>query len=141
MGLIGGAFSVIGAVIVSHGKLAVELLSSAETIVGKIDHMRAVSIGWYDDVDMARKQIADAIVSVDDGQGVLILTDMFGGTPTNLAMTFLDTHKVEVLTGVNLAMVIRVANQKPGETLKLLAKKTKEQGQNSIYLASEILNA
>lgn len=130
----------IGAVLVSHGRLALELLASAETIVGDISHITAVSIGWHDEVDLAHKEIEQAILRVDQGEGVLILTDMFGGTPTNLSMTFSNTHKVEILTGVNLAMVIRVANQKPGETLEVLARKTKEQGQNNIYLASEVLS-
>lgn len=130
----------IGAVLVSHGRLALELLASAETIVGDIAHITAVSIGWHDEVDVAHKEIEQAILRVDQGEGVLILTDMFGGTPTNLSMTFSNTHKVEILTGVNLAMVIRVANQKPGETLEVLARKTKEQGQNNIYLASEVLS-
>lgn len=124
----------------SHGRLALELLASAETIVGDIGHITAVSIGWYDEVEKACKEIEQAILRVDQGEGVLILTDMFGGTPTNLSMTFSNTHKVEILTGVNLAMVIRVANQKPGESLELLARKTKEQGQSNIYLASEVLS-
>ncbi len=130
----------IGAVLVSHGRLALELLASAETIVGDIGHITAVSIGWHDEVEKACREIEKAILRVDQGEGVLILTDMFGGTPTNLSMTFSNTHKVEILTGVNLAMVIRVANQKPGENLELLARKTKEQGQSNIYLASEVLS-
>ena len=90
----------IGGVIVSHGQLATELLSAAETIVGSIDHITAVSIGWHDDVDIAREEIARSIDRVDRGGGVLILTDMFGGTPTNIAATFLGTERpVEIITG------------------------------------------
>jgi PTS system mannose-specific IIA component len=130
----------IGGVVVSHGQLATELLSAAETIVGPIDHMVAVSIGWHDDVDVARDEIAKAIDRVDRGRGVLVLTDMFGGTPTNIAATFLGEERpVEVLTGANLPMIISVADQSPTEEFEGLARRVRDQGQRDIYLASEIL--
>src|SRR5215218_6255607 len=101
----------IGVVVVTHGQLATELLNAAETIVGDLPRFAAVSIGWHDDTQDAREEIAQAIGRVrqghDDGQGVLILTDMFGGTPANLAMTFLAPNEVEVITGVNLPMLIK----------------------------------
>lgn len=128
----------IGGVIVSHGHLANELVSAAEKIVGELKHITAVSIGWYDDVDAAREQIADAIKRVDSGEGVILLTDMFGGTPTNIAATFLG-QSTEVVTGVNLPMVIKVASQNDGEQLAELARRVRDQGQQQICLASEIL--
>src|SRR6201993_3744222 len=97
----------IGGLIVTHGRLAIELLNAAEMIVGESHHLAAVSIGWHDDVDIARGMIEKAIERVKSPDGVLILTDMFGGTPTNIASTFLDYGKVEVITGVNLPMLIK----------------------------------
>jgi PTS system mannose-specific IIA component len=129
----------IGGVIVTHGQLANELVSSAEMIVGEIDHITAVSIGWHDDVEVAREEIAHAIQRVDASKGVIVLTDMFGGTPTNIAATFMDEASVEVVTGVNLPMVIKLATQEPDETLADLARRVRDQGQQQIYLASDVL--
>jgi PTS system mannose-specific IIA component len=130
----------IGGVIVSHGQMATELLSAAETIVGVLDHLTAVSIGWHDDVDVAREEIARSIERVDRGRGVLMLTDMFGGTPTNIAASFLGADRpVEIITGVNLPMIICLADQQPGEDLHELARRVRDQGQRDIYIASEIL--
>jgi len=102
--------------------------------------MTAVSIGWHDDVEIARKTIKQAIDRVNAGRGVLLLTDMFGGTPTNIAATFLGVEPVEIVTGVNLPMVIKLANQAPADDLSTVARKVKDQGQKNIFLASEILN-
>ncbi|PYP83423.1 MAG: PTS fructose transporter subunit IIA [Blastocatellia bacterium AA13] len=129
----------IGAVIVTHGQLATEMVSAAEMIVGEIDHITPVSIGWHDDVDVAREQIARAIQRVDSGAGVILLTDMFGGTPTNIAATFLVKDKVEVVTGVNLPMVIKLASQDQAGSLAELAERVRDQGRQQICLASEIL--
>ncbi len=129
----------IGGVIVTHGNLANELVSAAETIVGDIRHITAVSIGWHDDVDIAREEISRAIERVNQGAGVLVLTDMFGGTPTNIACTFLSSAPIEVVTGVNLPMVIKLADQQPDESLIVIARRVRDQGQKSIYLASEVL--
>src|SRR6266566_7691231 len=101
----------VAAVIVTHGHLAGELLSAAEMIIGPISHIAAVSIGWHDDVDAARDEVQRAIGRVSQGAGVLLLTDMFGGTPTNIASMFLEEGVVEVVTGVNLPMVIKLAPQ------------------------------
>ncbi len=132
--------SIVGGVVVTHGNLANELVSAAETIVGDIRHIQAVSIGWHDDVDLAREAIAEAIQRVKTKAGVLILTDMFGGTPTNIACTFLETSaRIEVVTGVNLPMLITLADQEPDETLEAVAQRVREQGQKSIYLASGVL--
>jgi PTS system mannose-specific IIA component len=129
----------IGGVIVTHGQLANELFSAAEMIVGEIHHITAVSIGWHDEVDVAREEIERAVQRVDTGSGVLLLTDMFGGTATNIAASFLGSAAVEVVTGVNLPMVIKLATQEKDETLPELARRVRDQGQQQIHLASEIL--
>ena len=129
----------IGGVIVTHGQLANELVSAAEMIVGDINHITAVSIGWHDDVDVAREEVERAIQRVDVGSGVLLLTDMFGGTPTNLAATFLGQASVEIVTGVNLPMVIKLATQDKDERLGDLARRVRDEGQQQIHLASDIL--
>lgn len=132
--------ALVGGVVVTHGNLAAELVSAAETIVGDIRHITAVSIGWHDEVDTAREEIGKAVKRVDAGAGVLVLTDMFGGTPTNLACTFLGEAPIEVVTGVNLPMIIKLAEQQGGETLSQVARKVRDQGQKNIYLASEVLS-
>jgi PTS system mannose-specific IIA component len=129
----------IGGVIVTHGQLANELVSAAEMIVGEIHHIIAVSIGWHDEVDISREQIERAIQQVDSGAGVLLLTDMFGGTPTNIAASFLGQASVEVVTGVNLPMVIKLAAQDADETLAALARRVRDEGQQQIHLAGDIL--
>jgi mannose PTS system EIIA component len=130
----------IGGLIVTHGRLAIELLNAAEMIVGEVHHITAVSLGWHDDVGMATTMIEKALERVKAPEGVLILTDMFGGTPTNISSTFLDQGKVEVVTGVNLPMLIKFAQIGEGETLASVARIVKEQGQSSIYIASELLS-
>ena len=107
----------------THGHLAGELLAAAEMIVGPISHIAAVSIGWHDDVDAARDEVQRAITRVSQGKGVLLLTDMFGGTPTNIASMFLEEGSVEVITGTNLPMVIKLATATPEDTLADIARK------------------
>ena len=107
----------IGGLIVTHGRLAIELHNAAEMIVGEIHHITAVSLGWHDDVAMATTMIEKALERVKTPDRVLILTDMFGGTPTNIASTFLDQGKVEVVTGVNLPMLMKLAQIGEGTTL------------------------
>ena len=131
----------IGALAVTHGQLAHELVAAAEMIVGEISHIQAVSIGWHDDVNDARREIERRIAEVEDGAGVLILTDMFGGTPSNIAFSFHEPGKVDVVTGVNLPMIIKIATQKDGETLDSLARGVRDQGRSSISMASEFLGA
>src|SRR5258705_3021596 len=101
---------VIGVVVVTHGQLANELVNAAEMIVGDLPQFTAVSIGWHDDVSDARQEIEQAIERVKGDGGVLLLTDMFGGTPSNVGMTFLEKDSIEVITGVNLPMVLKLAN-------------------------------
>lgn len=125
--------------VVTHGHLAGELLAAAEMIVGPISHIAAVSIGWHDDVDAARDEVQRAITRVSQGAGVLLLTDMFGGTPTNIASMFLDEGAIEVVTGVNLPMVIKLATSTGEESLAEIAPKIRDQGRQGIYLASALL--
>jgi PTS system mannose-specific IIA component len=129
----------IGVVVVTHGQLATELVNSTETIVGDLPRFAGVSIGWHEDTHDAREEIAQAIRRVDQGQGVLILTDMFGGTPSNLALTFLAENQVEVITGVNLPMLLKLARPQPGMDLQALAHDMREHGRNAIWVASDLL--
>ena len=129
----------IAGVIVTHGHLAGELLAAAEMIIGPISHIAAVSIGWHDDVDAAREEVQRAITRVSQGAGVLLLTDMFGGTPTNIASMFLEEGAVEVVTGVNLPMVIKLASPSTDDSLAEIARKICDQGRQGIYLAGALL--
>ncbi len=129
----------IGGVIVSHGQVAGELLAAAETVVGSLNHIAAVSIGWHDDVETAKDEIARAVKKVSSGVGVLLLTDMFGGTPTNISAMFIKRNEVEIVTGVNLPMVIKLAAQNREMTLSEMAKEVEEQGRQAIYRTSELL--
>jgi PTS system mannose-specific IIA component len=129
----------IGVVVVTHGQLATELLNAAETIVGDLPRFAAVSIGWHDDTEDARAEIEQAIARVEEGAGVLILTDMFGGTASNLAMSFLSPGKVEVITGVNLPMLIKLANLPEQSDLLASAREMREHGRNAIWVASDLL--
>ena len=129
----------IGVVVVTHGQLATELLNAAETIVGELPRFAAVSIGWHEDTQDARDEIAEAIARVEQGRGVLILTDMFGGTPSNLAMTFLEPDKVEVITGVNLPMLIKLAGAASEVNLLSVARDMREHGRHAIWVASDLL--
>lgn len=129
----------VAGVIVTHGQLASELLAAAEMIIGPISHIAAVSIGWHDDVEAARDEVQRAITRVSKGAGVLLLTDMFGGTPTNIASMFLEEGSVEVLTGVNLPMVIKLATATAEDRLADIAPKIRDQGRQGIYLAGALL--
>lgn len=136
----------LGVVVVTHGQLAAELVNAAEMIVGDLPQFAAVSIGWHDDVDRAREEIGNAIGRVsasargpeDEPATVLVLTDMFGGTPTNLAVTFVTPH-VEVITGVNLPMLIRLARPQDGVDLLTLAREMREHARDAIWVASDLL--
>ena len=129
----------IGGVIVSHGQVANELLAAAEAVVGDLSHITAVSIGWHDDVEMAKAEIERAIANVTSGHGVLLLTDMFGGTPTNIAAMFLKENEVEIVTGVNLPMVIKLASINKEMSLHELAKEVEDQGKEAICRAGILL--
>lgn len=129
----------IGVVVVTHGQLATELVNAAEMIVGDLPQFTAVSIGWHEDVNDAREDIAQAIERVRVEDGVLLLTDMFGGTPSNLGMTFLEKDRIEVITGVNLPMLIKIANLQESSDLLAVARQMRDDGRNAIWVASELL--
>ena len=126
----------IGIVVVTHGLLAGELVNAARTIVGEIPRIASVSIGWGDDMASAREAIVRALAEVGE-QGALVLTDMFGGTPTNVALPFLSA-RVEIVTGVNLPMLIKLVGMREGD-LPEIARVVAQQGRGAIYVASEIL--
>ena len=128
----------IGVVVVTHGQLATELVNAAETIVGELPRFTAVSIGWHEDTEDARTEIVEAIARVKQDDGVLILTDMFGGTPSNLALTFLGSD-VEVITGVNLPMLIKLADLGARADLLTAAREMREEGRAAIWVASDLL--
>jgi PTS system mannose-specific IIA component len=129
----------IGVVVVTHGQLATELLNAAEMIVGTLPRFAAVSIGWHEDVNDAREDIAQAIERVQGDGGVLLLTDMFGGTPSNLGMTFLSTDRLEVITGVNLPMLIKLASLSSSLDLLAVAREMRDHGRSAIWVASDLL--
>ena len=129
----------IGKLILTHGGLARELLSAAQVISGRLNGFEALSLDWNDTFEEARAKVRAAIDRLDDGNGVLILTDMYGGTPSNVAVTFLQTGKVEILTGVNLPMVLRLACQmEEPKTLDEMARWLQSKGQRSLCLVSEM---
>ena len=129
----------IGVVVVTHGQLAIELVNAAEMIVGDLPQFTAVSIGWHEDVSDAQEDISQAIERVKGDDGVLVLTDMFGGTPSNLGMTFLETDKIEVITGVNLPMLIKLASLRSQPNLLEVAREMRDHGRNAIWVASDLL--
>ncbi len=126
----------IGIVVVTHGSLANELVNAARQIVGEIPAIRAVSIGWADDVGVAREAIERALAEVG-GAEALVLTDMFGGTPTNLSLPYLS-ERIEIVTGVSLPMLIKATSLREGE-LREIARVVRDQGRDAIYVASEVL--
>jgi len=131
----------IGGVIVSHGKLAEELLNALTIILGEAVNIEAISIGWYDDVEESKKKISKSLNSVEQKNGVVIFTDMFGGTASNLSFSFLKDNQVEIITGVNLPMLIKFVSLQRSNNLKEVAKKVVEQGKKNIHLASILLSS
>ena len=129
----------IGVVVVTHGQLATELVNAEEMIVGDLPRFAAVSIGWHEDVNDARDDIAQAIERVRGESGVFILTDMFGGTPSNLGITFLETDRIEVITGVNLPMLIKLAALGESNNLLAVAREMRDDGRNAIWVVSDLL--
>jgi PTS system mannose-specific IIA component len=126
----------IGIVVVTHGRIAEELVGAARTIVGEVPAIAAVSIGWGDDPGAANEAIQRGLAEVGGGE-TLVLTDMFGGTPTNLSLPYLS-EKVEIVTGVNLPMIIKACSLREGALVEV-ARAVREQGKGAIYVASEIL--
>lgn len=131
----------LGLLVVTHGRLAEELVDTVKTIVAEVDALEAVSIGWDDDVASASRRIEEAIGRVDQGRGVLLLTDMFGGTPTNLALSLHDKDRVEIVTGVNVPMLIKFANIRRQVDLEEAAGLVAKQGRQAIHVASHLLES
>ncbi len=130
----------IGIVVVAHFNLAREMVAATELIVGKQEQFEYVDIFPDEDVDKIKKKLTDALKNVDAGQGVIILTDMFGGTPSNISLSFLEEGKVEVVTGTNLPMLIKLVTYRQGKGLAELAAFIASYGKKNIYLATDVLN-
>jgi PTS system mannose-specific IIA component len=129
----------IGMILVTHGDLAVEFVRAMEHVVGAQTGVATVCIGPSDDMEQRRREIADAIRDVDAGEGVVVLTDLFGGTPSNLAISLMETGKVEVIAGINLPMLIRLAKARRCMSLREAASAARDAGRNYITIASEYL--
>ena len=123
----------------THGHLASEFIAAAEMIVGPIPHVTPASIDWHDDIDVARGELERAIARVSNGRGVLLLTDMFGGAPTDIASMFLDNSEIEVVSGVNLPMILKLADQTADDSLAEVARRVRDSGKEGIHLAGELL--
>jgi PTS system mannose-specific IIA component len=130
----------VGMLVITHRRLAKELIDTAQLIVGKIDNCVGLSLDPELPVDDLRQQITNAMNEVNDGDGVIVLTDMFGGTPSNLSLSFLNHEGIEVVTGVNLPMLLKLAHSREDQKVDELARIVKDYGRRSISLASEILN-
>lgn len=129
----------IGLVLVTHGRLAEEFVAAMEHVVGPQRQVQAISIGPEDDMEKRRKDILDAVASVDSGTGVVLLTDMFGGTPSNLAISIMDKARVEVIAGINLPMLIKLASVRVSSTLEDAVASAQESGRKYINVASKLL--
>ncbi|MCC6503110.1 MAG: hypothetical protein IT362_08245 [Deltaproteobacteria bacterium] len=129
----------VGAVVITHGKLAQALVEAAEAITGKAEGIRAVSVASADSTEGIRAAVLAAVNEADSGGGVVVLTDMFGGTPTNIALSLMTDGRVEVITGVNLPMLIKFVGRCKDKPLRELATVLREYGQKSIVLAGEML--
>ena len=129
----------IGLILVTHGKLAEEFVHAMQHVVGRQDAVATVCIGPNDDMEARRREIADAVKSVDGGSGVIILPDLFGGTPSNLAISLMEAGKVEVIAGINLPMLIRLAKARTCMTLQKATEAARDAGRNYITIASEFL--
>jgi PTS system mannose-specific IIA component len=129
----------VGILVITHQRLAEEFIATAELIVGKIETCVGLSLDPDLPVDDLRQQINQAMDEVNDGDGVIVLTDMFGGTPSNLSLSFLNTEGIEVVTGVNLPMLLKLAQSREEHNVGELARIIKDYGRRSISLASEIL--
>jgi mannose PTS system EIIA component len=130
----------IGIVVVAHFNVAREMVAATELIVGKQDQFEYVNIFPDEDVDKIKKMVTEALKKADSGEGAIILTDMFGGTPSNISLSFLEEGKVEVVTGTNLPMLIKLVTYRQGKVLSELAGFISNYGKKNIYLATDVLN-
>ena len=131
--------TLVGLVLVTHGNLALEFISAMQHVVGKQEKVAAVCIGPEDDMEMRRQEILDKVGEVDSGAGVVVLTDMFGGTPSNLASSIMDRANVEIIAGVNLPMLIKIATLRKEKNLKETVSGAQEAGKKYINVASQLL--
>jgi mannose PTS system EIIA component len=131
----------IGLILVTHGRLAEEFVNAMEHVVGPQERIATICIGPSDDMEKRRAEIAKAIATVDSGTGAIILTDLFGGTPSNLAISLLDSGRVEVIAGINLPMLIRLAGARKAMTVTDAVKAARDAGKSYITIASEFLSA
>ena len=131
----------IGMILVTHGQLAEEFVHAMEHVVGAQSDVATVCIGPQDDMELKRKEIAQAIKRVDSGHGAVILTDLFGGTPSNLAISLLDAGRVEVIAGINLPMLIRLAGARKAMSVTDAVRAARDAGKSYITVASEFLSA
>ncbi len=129
----------IGVVLVTHGRLAQEFIGALEHVVGPQENMAAVCIGPDDDMERRRREIVESVAEVDSGRGVVLLTDMFGGTPSNLAISVLDQGRVEVVAGVNLPMLIKLASLRGEKSLATVIAEAQRAGRKYISVASQLL--
>ena len=129
----------IGLVLVTHGRLAEEFVSALEHVVGPQSHVASIGIGPDDDMEQRRMEIMESAAEVDDGDGVVVLTDMFGGTPSNLAISIMDKAKVEVIAGINLPMLIKLASVRESEPLEKAVSSARDAGRKYINIASQLL--
>ena len=129
----------IGMVLVTHGRLAAEFIAALEHVVGPQRNVSAVCIGPDDDMEQRRREIIEQVGRVDDGAGVVVLTDMFGGTPSNLAISIIDRAKIEVIAGMNLPMLIKLASVRNTEKLADAVASAREAGRKYINVASQLL--
>lgn len=130
----------IGMVLVTHGRLAEEFVAATEHVVGPQDQVRAISIGPDDDMEQRRNDIIKAVSEVESGKGVILLTDMFGGTPSNLAISIMDKANVEVIAGINLPMLIKLASVRGQDDMKKAVSAAQESGRKYINVASQLLS-
>ncbi len=139
-GLVRKANRMIGMVLVTHGRLAQEFVAATEHVVGPQDQVRAISIGPDDDMEQRRQDILNAVGDVDTGSGVILLTDMFGGTPSNLAISVMEKANVEVIAGINLPMLIKLASLRGENDMAKAVDAAQESGRKYINVASHLLN-
>jgi PTS system mannose-specific IIA component len=128
----------VGILIVSHGRLADALISSVQSLVGNLEKIKGIPIWSKDREDEVKDRIQKEMAEVDDGDGVVILTDILGGTPTNLSLSFLEDEKIEVVTGVNIPMLLTLASCRKGRSLREIGSLVKKSGRRGIILAKEV---
>ncbi|MCB1051686.1 MAG: hypothetical protein KDC71_13895 [Acidobacteria bacterium] len=129
----------IGTLVVTHGNVAESLVGVSTKIIGPCNHVGYFCVGWEDDMETAKVSLGKKIEQFDSGQGVLILTDMFGGTPTNISLTFHRPNQIEIITGVNLPMIMKAMTLPSGIRVSDAAQQLKQQAKKAIYIASELL--